>query len=278
MTEILTAVIPVVIIGILCAAVLVVASKLMAVKEDEKFPVIRECLPGANCGACGFAGCDGYAKALCENPDTPTNLCVPGADSVSRQLSDILGVEFADVVEQVAVVHCAGDCGKTQDKYIYRGMESCAAAKLMYGGKGSCTYGCLGLGDCAKACPQDAICIENGIAHVDTRKCIGCGICTRTCPNHLISLVADVERVVVTCSNKDKGAVTRKICSNGCIGCKKCERVCKAGAIQVIDNVAVIDYSKCQNCEDFGICAKNCTTGCIRISDLSGKHRQQSEE
>ena len=277
MTEILTAVIPVVIIGIICAAVLVIASKLMAVKEDERFPKIRECLPGANCGACGYAGCDGYAKALCENSDTPTNLCVPGADAVSKQLSEILGVEFEDVIEQVAVVHCAGDCTHTQDKVEYKGIESCAAAKLLYGGKGSCTYGCLGLGDCMNACPKNAIYIKDGIAHVDQHECIGCGICTKTCPNHIISLVADVEKVVVTCSNQDKGAVTRKVCSNGCIGCKKCERVCPSKAIKVVDNVAVIDYSKCPDCEDFGICAKNCTTGCIMISDLSGIHRYEKE-
>lgn len=273
MEAILTAVIPVVIIGIICAAVLVIASKIMAVKEDERFPAVRECLPGANCGACGFAGCDGYAKALCENSQTPTNLCIPGADAVAKQLSEVLGVEFEDVVEQVAVVHCAGDCEHTQDKVDYHGIESCAAAKLMYGGKGSCTYGCLGLGDCAAACPKEAICIDNGVARVNTRDCIGCGICAKTCPNHLISLVADVERAVVTCNNKDKGAITRKVCSNGCIGCKKCERVCPAGAIKVIDNVAVIDYDKCPDCEDFGICARNCTTGCIMIADLSGMHR-----
>ena len=100
-SPILTAVIPVVIIGVICAAVLVAASKIMAVKEDERFPAVRECLPGANCGACGFAGCDGYAKALCEDPDTPANLCIPGADGVARQLSEVLGVEFEDVVEQV---------------------------------------------------------------------------------------------------------------------------------------------------------------------------------
>ena len=116
MEAILSAVIPVVIIGVICGAVLVIASKLMAVKEDERFPKIRECLPGANCGACGFAGCDGYAKALCENPDTATNLCVPGADAVSKKLSEIMGVEFEDVIEQVAVVHCSGDCSKTEDK------------------------------------------------------------------------------------------------------------------------------------------------------------------
>ena len=275
MEQILTAVIPVLIIGIICAAVLVIASKLMAVKEDERFPAIRECLPGANCGACGFAGCDGYAKALCEKPGTKTNLCVPGADGVAKQLSEILGVECEDVIEQVAVVHCAGDCEKTQDKADYRGIETCAGAKLMYGGKGNCTYGCIGFGDCASVCPQDAICIENGIAHVDTRKCIGCGLCTKKCPNHVISLVPDVERVVVTCSNKDKGVVTRKVCSNGCIGCKKCEKVCPLGAIKVENNLAIIDYEKCTDCPDYGVCAKNCTTGCIMLSDLSGVHRMK---
>lgn len=273
MDTILTAVIPVVIIGIICAAVLVIASKLMAVKEDERFPAIRDCLPGANCGACGFAGCDGYAKALCEKEGTATNLCIPGGDSVSRKLSEILGVEFQDVVEQVAVIRCAGDCNYTEDKVDYQGIEGCAAAKLIFGGKGACSYGCLGLGDCKAACPNDAICIENGIAHINTKLCTGCGICTCTCPNHLISLMDDVERVIVACSNKDKGALTRKVCKNGCIGCKKCEKVCSSGAIKVENNVAVIDYSKCPDCEDFGACARECTTGCIMISDFSGIHR-----
>ncbi len=270
---ILTAVIPVVIIGIVCAAVLVIASKLMAVKEDERFPAVRDCLPGANCGACGYAGCDGYAKALCEDPSVATNLCIPGADAVAKQLSEVLGVEFEDVIEQVAVVHCSGDCQHTQDKVVYNGIESCAAAKLMYGGKGSCTYGCLGLGDCAKACPQDAIYIKDGVANVYTCDCIGCGLCAKTCPNHLISLVPDVKKVVVKCSNRDKGAVTRKVCQSGCIGCKKCEKVCPSGAIKVADNVAVIDYEKCTDC---GACAENCTTHCITVEDLSGCHHFQS--
>ena len=128
MNEILAAVIPVVIIGVICAGVLVIASKLMAVKEDERFPAVRDCLPGANCGACGFAGCDGYAKALCEDPSTPANLCIPGAASVANQLAGVLGVEVGDVVEQVAVVHCSGDCQHTQDKVAYSGIETCAAA------------------------------------------------------------------------------------------------------------------------------------------------------
>ena len=263
MNEILIAVIPVVIIGIICAAMLVVASKLMAVKEDERFPAVRDCLPGANCGACGFAGCDGYAKALCESSETPANLCIPGGDSVAKQLSEVLGVEFEDVEEQVAVVHCSGDCEHTQDKYEYHGIESCAAAKLMFGGKGSCSYGCLGFGDCAAVCPQNAISVVNGVAEVCSADCIGCGLCARTCPNRLISLVPYRKAAVVKCSNRDKGAVTRKACSAGCIGCKKCEKVCPNGAIKVSDNVAAIDYGKCKDCPDFAACAENCTTKCI---------------
>lgn len=267
---ILIAVIPVVIIGLICGAVLVVASKLMAVKEDERFPAVRDCLPGANCGACGFAGCDGYAKALCENPDTPANLCIPGADAVAKQLGEVLGVEVADVVEQVAIVHCSGNCKHTQDKVLYSGIESCSAAKLLYGGKGSCTFGCLGLGDCVRACPQNAIVVRDGVARVEFWDCIGCGICAKTCPNHLISLVPDVKKVVVECSNRDKGAATRKVCDVGCIGCRKCEKVCPSGAIQVQNNVAVIDYDKCTDC---GACAEACTTKCIAVQDLSGRHR-----
>ncbi len=271
MNEILTAVIPVVIIGLICAAVLVTASKIMAVKENEKIPKIRECLPGANCGACGFAGCDGYAKALAETEGTPTNLCVPGGDSVSRKISELLGVEFEDVIEKVAVVHCSGDCRFTQDRVEYSGIESCAAAKLIFSSKGECSYGCMGLGDCAKACPNNAVCIESGIARINTKQCVGCGLCVKACPNTVISLMDDVERAVVACNNKDKGAQTRKACKSGCIGCKKCEKVCPSGAIKVVNNLAQIDYSKCPDCEDFGICARECTTGCIVISDFTGQ-------
>ncbi len=267
MEAILTAVIPVVIIGILCAAMLVIASKLMAVKEDERLPKVRECLPGANCGACGFAGCDGYAKALCENSDTPANLCIPGGAEVARELSEVLGVDAGEIEPKVAAVHCGGDCTATDDKVDYQGIESCSAAKLVYGGKGKCGFGCLGLGDCAAACPQDAIIVRGGLARILEQECIGCGICVKTCPNRIISLVPAKEHYFVACSNKDKGAATRKACSVGCIGCKKCEKLCPAGAIKVEGNVASIDLKLCTGC---GACAEGCPAGCILL-DKDGK-------
>lgn len=269
MNEILFAILSVTVVGIICAVVLSVASKIMAVKVDERFPAVRDCLPGANCGACGYAGCDGYAHALIEDDSVKTNLCVPGADSVSKKLSEVLGVAFEDVVEQVAVIKCKGDCKVTSEKMDYQGIESCKAAKLLFGGTGKCTFGCMGFGDCAKVCPQDAICIENGIAHVNTRLCIGCGMCVKECPNKLISVMADVEKMLVTCSNTEKGAITRKACSHGCIGCKKCERECPVGAITVVNNLSQIDYDKCTNC---GHCAEVCPTGCIMKGDFTGVH------
>lgn len=267
MNPIVLAIISVALIGLICAVVLAIASKIMAVPVNETEKAIRECLPGANCGACGYAGCDGYAGALSGGGEERTNLCIPGSDGVAKQIADILGVEAADVIEQVAVIHCNGDCDVTKDKMDYQGIQSCKAAKLFYGGRGSCTYGCLGLGDCAAVCPQGAICIEKGIAHVDTRKCIGCGLCAKVCPNGLITTEADTITEVVTCSNHDKGAVTRKACSNGCIGCMKCAKSCPAEAITIENNLAKIDYSKCTHC---GTCDDVCVTGCITEADFRG--------
>ncbi|MCR5610877.1 MAG: RnfABCDGE type electron transport complex subunit B [Clostridiales bacterium] len=270
MSPIVLAIIIVAAIGLFAGLVLAVASHFMSVPKNETEVRIRECLPGANCGACGFTGCDGYAKALAETEGTKTNLCVPGADAVAKKIADVLGVEAEDVVEQVAFVKCSGDCVNRKDRHIYEGIESCAAAQMLYGGSGMCTFGCLGLGDCMKVCPQGAICIENGIAHVDTRKCVGCGLCAKTCPNHLIDLFPDVRQVIVCCSNKEKGAVVRSKCSSGCIGCGLCARNCEQGAIEVVNNLAVIDYEKCVNC---GKCAEKCPVHAIKFADFSGSHR-----
>jgi Na+-translocating ferredoxin:NAD+ oxidoreductase RNF subunit RnfB len=259
------AILAVTVIGIICAVMLAVASKVMAVKVDEKAAALREALPGANCGACGYPGCDGYAAAL-TGGGVKTNLCIPGGDAVAEQVSVILGVSFENVVEKVAVVHCIGDCDATKDRIDYEGITTCAAAKLL-GGKGSCSYGCIGFGDCAAVCPYGAICIEKGIARVDTRKCTGCSMCVAACPNKIITVERDTIKTAVLCSNKDKGAVTRKKCTVGCIACKKCEKECPVQAIVIENNLSVIDYAKCTDC---GHCAEVCPVKCISLSDYRG--------
>lgn len=250
------------VIGLLCAIMLVAASKFMAVPVDETFTKIRECLPGANCGACGYAGCDGYAHALAGGDTDKTNLCVPGADAAAAQIAEVLGVEAQDVVEQAAYVAC---CGGMARKHEYQGIQTCAAVSLLFSGDGVCSFGCLGYGDCAKACPNGAVCITDGLAHIQASLCVGCGLCAKACPKHLIHVVPDTVPTLVRCSSTDKGAVTRKACGHGCIGCKKCEKECPAGAIKVADNKAVIDYEACTGC---GRCAEVCTTGCITAVDL----------
>ncbi len=247
-------------VALILGVLLALISHFFAVEEDQKVKAIRACLPGVNCGACGYKGCDDYAAAVAEGTAKP-NLCVPGAEATAKELGEILGVEVEAPVDLVAFVHCNGHCEATAKKAAYDGITSCKAASMLYGGPDACRFGCLGLGDCAAACPAGAICLKDGIAHVDTGLCLGCGLCETICPKHIISLIPQETEAVVMCSNTDKGADARKTCKNACIGCKKCEKVCPHGAITVTNNLAKIDYDKCEGC---GLCSGVCPTGCMK--------------
>ncbi len=258
-------------IGLLCALLLTVSSHFFGVEGDEKAAAIRECLPGANCGACGYSGCDGYAEALAKGKEKRTSLCIPGGDGTAAEVAAILGAEAEDVIERVAYVACNGDCKKENRKFEYNGPKSCKSASMLYSGDNLCTYACLGYGDCVNVCPRDAIFItDNGTAWINPSKCIGCGLCVRTCPGGIIHLVRDTARVAVKCSNHDKGAKTRLVCKVGCIACGKCEKNCPTGAVRVENNLAVIDYEKCIEC---GKCKEVCPVGCIHEGDFTcGAH------
>ena len=279
-TMIILSVVVVAVLGLICGVILAVASKVMEVKEDERIGQVRELLPGANCGACGYAGCDDYAKAIIES-GAATNLCVPGAAGVAQGIAELLGVAAGDVEAKVAVVRCKGTCSgadpKTSNKMEYTGIPSCAACNLTFSGRGACDFGCLGFGDCVRVCPNDAIHIVDGVAVVDRRLCIGCGLCAKACPKKLIDILPASNSVWVQCSNKDKGAVTRKVCTTGCIGCKRCEKECPSDAIHVDGNLATIDPEKCTRC---GKCAAVCPAHCISVLDASDNcpvaHTEQS--
>ena len=263
--SIIIPVVSVTVIGLLCAVMLVVASKFMGVPDDETFIKVRECLPGANCGACGYAGCDGYAHALSDGETTSTGLCVPGGVEVSQNIANVLGVDAGEAVPKVAYVACCGETTYMSMKHDYRGIQTCVAASMLYSGYAKCYHSCLGIGDCAKVCPNDAICVENGIASVKPHLCVGCGLCAKVCPNQQIHIVPRNVKAIVMCSNHDKGVNTRKACGHGCIGCKKCEKNCPSGAIKVEDNCAKIDYELCNNC---GKCAEVCPNGCVVAVDF----------
>ncbi|MDO4731572.1 MAG: RnfABCDGE type electron transport complex subunit B [Clostridia bacterium] len=261
MSEIMLPIIIVSVIGLIAGLGLAIASIVMAVPKDEKAEQIEEILPGANCGACGYSGCSGYALALSQGKAQP-GLCSPGGEEVAKQTSEILGVEGAEMVKKAAVVHCNGTCENTKDSMIYQGIDSCLAASLMYGGKGECTYGCLGFGDCVKACEFGGISIVNGVSVIDMNKCKGCQACKEVCPKNLISIVEVKKQAIVRCSNHDKGAKAVKACKVSCIGCMMCVKACEFGAIKVENFVAKVDSSKCTGC---GECVKVCKRNCIEI-------------
>ena len=247
-------------VSLLLGILLALLNRFFGVKEDKKVKELRACLPGINCGACGYKGCDDYAAALATGSAKP-NLCIPGAESTANEIGALLGIEVEPPKDVVAFVHCNGNCEATGKKAGYEGISTCRAAAALFGGPNDCTFGCLGFGDCAAACPAEAICIKDGIAHVDTSRCLGCGLCSETCPKRIISMIPQETKTVVMCSSKDKGANARKACKNACIGCKKCEKSCPEGAITVVNNLATIDYTKCTGC---GLCIEGCPTGCLK--------------
>ena len=256
----LTPILIVVAVGLVCAAILTIASKVFFVPVDETFANLRAELPGANCGACGYNGCDDYANALAEDHSLSCSLCPVGGADVAAKLAEVLGVEAGAADKEVAVVMCNGHKDAAKTIMEYQGVQSCAAAKQFFGGLSACPHGCMGLGDCVAACDFGAIQICDGVAVVNRDKCVGCGVCAKKCPNSVIKLQTAKNLVVVQCKNTDKGAVARKACSNACIGCMKCAKTCKFEAITVENNLAKIDPAKCKNC---GLCAKECPTGAI---------------
>lgn len=264
----MTIILPIIIVtavGVLASVLLSLASKYMSVKTDERVAHLRECMPGANCGACGFTGCDGYAAALAEG-NVKANLCVPGGVTTANGISEILGVSAEGVESRVAFVHCNGNTEATSKLAEFDKAKTCKGQCLLYGGGEACVYSCLGCGDCADVCPVNAICVKDGVARIDSRTCIGCGMCVETCPKHIISLLGRKAKVAVMCSSHDSGAVVNKICKNGCIACRKCEKTCPNGAITVVNNLAVIDYEKCTAC---GACVEVCPKHCIKSVDFA---------
>lgn len=241
-------------LGVVFGLVLAIASKVFHVEEDPRIAEVLECLNGANCGACGYAGCSNYAEAVVKG-DAPIGLCAPAGEEGARKAAAIMGEEPAEFIRQVAFVRCSGG-SKAHNKYQYDGVKDCTlAASSISGGPRACASGCLGYGNCVKACKFGGLKIVDGVAKVDHEKCHGCAACVSACPKKLIEMIPYTAQGTVACNNTDKGGLTRKVCESGCLGCRICEKVCPNNAVHIIDNLSVKDFSKCQNC---GICAEKC--------------------
>lgn len=242
-------------VGLFVGIFLGFAGEKFEVEVDPRETAILECLPGNNCGGCGYPGCSGLASAIVKG-EAPVNQCPVGGATVGAQIAEIMGVAAEETTRMVAYVACSGTCEKAKDQYNYVGIEDCSFAKRVPGGGAkACNYGCLGFGNCVKVCDRNAISIVDGVAVVDKEECLACGLCIKACPNGLISLVPYEAKHAVACSSKDNGKVVTQVCSAGCIGCKLCEKNCPSDAIHVEDNIARIDYDKCTGC---GVCAEKC--------------------
>lgn len=247
------------VVGLVIGILLGLASKKLAVPIDTKTERIREALRGSNCGGCSYAGCDACATAIAAG-EAPIDIC---AGSRIDVIAQVMGVEDVKVNRRVAFVRCSGTCDKTRVKYRYMGIADCRKLALIPGhGEKECIAGCMGYGSCVSVCEHDAIKVVNGVAQVFPDRCIGCGACAAVCPNALIELRPLKDTMYgVGCSSKEKGKTVKAQCDTGCIGCGICARQCEAGAIEVVDNLARIDYDKCTGC---GKCAEKCPQNIIR--------------
>lgn len=248
-------------LGLVFGLALSYASKKFAVEVDDRVERVREVLPGANCGACGYTGCDQYAEAIVGGAEI--NLCTPGGAGVISQISDIMGIEADSCERVVARVMCNGTWDNVLIKFDYDGIIDCRSAATMAGGPSACVYGCVGMGSCMKVCPFNAIVVENGLARINEDKCNACGKCVAECPKEIIKLVPAKSQYFVTCRNHEKGGVARKNCKVACIACQRCVKACPEKAISMDNLCAVIDQSKCVNC---GKCFEVCPTNAISMS------------
>lgn len=248
------------ILGLVLGLGLAIAEKKLAVEKDPKLEELEAAMPGANCGGCGFAGCQAYADAVFSGA-APAGLCSPGGEALARRMGEILGIEVEVKERMVAFVFCSGSIETTTSDYAYKGMKDCNAAALLQGGPSGCKEGCLRLGSCMVVCPAGAIRYdEKGRVVVDKEKCIGCGKCVAVCPKNVIRMVPYTAEWLCACSNHEPGGKVRKTCKVGCIGCKMCETKVEGSPFKVESFLSVNDYHSDQSAAEAaaGICPQKC--------------------
>ena len=233
-------------LGIVFGIALGGAAEKFKVASNPVVDQVRDRLPSANCGACGFAGCTAYAEAVVERGDVSPSLCIPGGAGVAQAVAELTGKAPGAVADRIVVMTCHGTSAYAHDEAHYAGIPTCAAAALIFGGPRACKNGCLGLGDCVRACPFDALRIEpGGIAQVIVEKCVGCAVCVAVCPKDLFTLYPRGRRIELSCKAVDKASIVRSTCMVGCTTCRKCVAKCPAGAIEWNGRTILIDHEKC---------------------------------
>ena len=257
-------------LGVLLAVILYFVAQKFKVEEDPRIDEVEKMLPGANCGGCGFAGCRAMSEALVKNDNIDALYCPVAGGDVMKSIAGYLGKSAADKAPMVATMLCGGTCQKRPKINHYDGALSCAVVNTFYIGETGCAFGCIGYGDCVKACKFGAMALnpETGLVEIDPDKCTACGACVKTCPKGLIELRKEWPKnraIYVACRSKNRGSVVMKVCKAGCIGCGKCAKACPFGAITIDSYLAYINPDKCKLCRK---CVNECPTGAINIKNM----------
>ncbi|MCP3870325.1 MAG: RnfABCDGE type electron transport complex subunit B [Gammaproteobacteria bacterium] len=249
------------ILGILLASILALANRKLYVYEDPRIEAVEEMLPHANCGACGKPGCRPFAESLVKGETDPI-LCTPNSQTMTQEIADFLGVELGDHTKRVARLACAGGAHVAYFRAEYSGMQSCRAAAMVSGGGKGCTWGCLGLGDCSSVCDFDAIQMDKyGLPVVNESHCVACRDCVEVCPKELFSIQPVTYKLWVACKSLSEGDEAEQNCEVACTACARCVADAPEGLIQMINDLAVIDYTKNELASKVAI--ERCPTGAI---------------
>ena len=252
-------------LALMSAVILYFIAQKFKTYEDPRIDEVQALLPAANCGGCGFAGCRNMAEALVKADNFEGLICPVGGAPVMAEAARILGKVAPAIDPTVAVLLCNGSPEFRPRTSQYDGASDCRISHSLYLGETDCSYGCMGRGDCERACAFDALHMDTatGLPVINDDKCVSCGACVKACPRHLIELRKKAKKdrkIYVACSNCDKGGPARKACNVACIGCSKCFKVCEFDAITIKDNLAYIDAKKCTFCRK---CPIECPTNAI---------------
>jgi Na+-translocating ferredoxin:NAD+ oxidoreductase RNF subunit RnfB len=243
------------------SGVLVVANRRLYVYEDPRIAQVESMLPASNCGACGQPGCRAFAEQVVSGAAAPGQ-CTVSSEEGREAIALYLGVSVGGDEKQVARLACAGGTNVARQRARYVGVSTCRAANLVAGGGKGCAWGCLGWGDCMQVCDFDAIQMDPfGLPVVDEELCTACGDCVEICPKQLFELHPVSHRLWVACKNLAFGDEAEDECAVACTACARCAADSPAGVVEMIDNLAVVNYARNDDTSPAAI--QRCPTGAI---------------
>jgi RnfABCDGE-type electron transport complex B subunit len=244
MGEVVTAIAIMTGLGLFCAAVLALAYRFLRVEEDPRLEAVEDLLPGNNCGACGQPGCAAFAEKLLVAEVTPGK-CTVADSGTLEEIASVLGVDVGIEEKRIARLKCAGGPGNVRNLAEYRGMSSCRAAAVVDGGGLGCAWGCLGLGDCERACTFDAIHMNaDSLPSVDPEPCTACGDCVDVCPQDLFVLVPESQKLFVQCNSPLTGEAALRGCRVACDACGRCAADAPAGTVEMLGGLPIVHYDR----------------------------------